>query len=79
MSIYTYKDVNLLTQALCKAKVHRLEDVEIFAFDSNALEQLGLTLDRNNQWVVVRNDGILFVTSGLSTIEFPIERHPAIL
>ena len=75
VSIYTYKDVNLLCSALQKAKVYRLEHVAIYAFDVTCLEELGRTLDRTNQWVVVRNDGVLFVTSGDTSQEISLDRY----
>ena len=78
VSIYTYKDVNLLCQALQKANVHRLERVKIYGFNSQLLEQLGLSLKRNNHWVVVRNDGVIFVTANDVTVEMPVEPRPIV-
>ena len=75
VTIYTYKDVNILCSALQKAKVHRADEVSIYALDASLLDELGRTLDRTNKWVVVRNDGVLFVTAGDISQEINLDRY----
>lgn len=65
--VYTYKDPESLVKEAAGEVIHRAESIEIFSFDPKFLKELGVTLVRDNDWVLIQNDGELMVTCGSET------------
>jgi len=57
--VYTYKNPEVLVQEMRDEKVHRADDVEIYAFDPKFLGELEKHLEKNNRWTLLHQQGHL--------------------
>ena len=73
--VFTHHDPALLKKAARGEKVHKAEEIEIYALDGAFLDALDAATDRNARWTVVHTEGILYVTIGDATWESPVARH----
>lgn len=73
--VYTQHDVELLKRAVRGQKVHRLEEIEVFAVNPGFLAELAALLERSNTWSVSRSDGEIYVAIKDRTINTRLERH----
>jgi uncharacterized protein YaeQ len=55
--VYTYKNVDALVQEIQGNEVHRADTIEIYSFSSKFLEELESTLEKNNSWSVLVQEG----------------------
>ena len=62
--VYTHKKPEQLLEKLRGQRIHRMEELELYALDGAFLEDLAATLGRVNTWSLMRNDGSLFLTVG---------------
>ena len=75
VTIYTHKDPEQLLDAIGRARVHRVEDLEIWSIEPGLLDALGDEISRNNAWSVVLSGGELFVTAGENTHSGSLTAH----
>lgn len=75
VAIYTQHDVELLKKAVRGQKVHRLEEIEVFAVNSGFLAELGGLLERSNTWSLSRTDGEIYLAIKERTLNTRLERH----
>lgn len=75
VSVYTHHDVELLKRAVRGQKVHRLEEIEVFALDPQLLRDLEPLLERSNSWSIARNDGEIYVTAKDKTLTTRLAPH----
>ena len=73
--IYTYKDPEALLRELRSADVHKADTIEIYSLDSSLLKALEGTLEKDNRWSLLRNEGSLHFTMGARTCEGELHRH----
>ena len=69
VKVYTYKNPELLIQDLHAAKIYQPERIELYSFSSSLLEPLEGSLQRDNAWNVIHNEGTLMIQIGDETIE----------
>jgi uncharacterized protein YaeQ len=69
VKVYTYKNPELLIQDLKQHPIHRAQDLEIFAFSSDFLENLSSLLSRESRWSITHNDGSLIVSTTTHTVQ----------
>ncbi len=62
--IYTYKSPEVLVKDIIDNKVHRAENLQIFAFDPKALQVLEKQLQKNNRWSVLHQQGQIDINTG---------------
>lgn len=62
--IYTYKNADVLMKEISEAKIHRSENLKIFAFETKFLEKLEGQLKKNNRWSLLHQQGQLDVDTG---------------
>jgi uncharacterized protein YaeQ len=60
--VYTYKKPEILIKDIISDNVHGAEEIEIYAFEPKFLTQLESSLEKNNRWSVLMQDGQLDVT-----------------
>ena len=72
--IVTQHDPRVLVDRIRGEKIHRKEDVEIFALAPSFLDALASVLDRHMSFTLVRNEGELYVTAGQSSFSIQFER-----
>jgi uncharacterized protein YaeQ len=63
-----------LVQKLQGAKIHRAEDLALYALDPAALAELAGTVERANTWSLLRNDGVLYIEANGCPVSLPIEQ-----
>jgi uncharacterized protein YaeQ len=74
--VFTHHDPRLLTREAESRAIHRVETIEVYAIDSTFLETLAALTDRNVNWTLLRNDGLVYVTAGSETLSTTMTRHP---
>ena len=62
--VYTYKNPQLLVDAVAKSNVYGGDQIQPYALDPNFVSALAETVTRNNAWTLVRTEGELFITIG---------------
>lgn len=73
--IFTYKDPRPLLEDLSANTIHRKSELEIFSFSKGFLGKIIPTLERDNRWSLLVNDGVLTWTCAGSTLEGEILCH----
>lgn len=74
VAIYTHKDPAILVQKLAGERIHRAEEVEIWAVDRELLAALAERLDRRLALDLAVTDRHLFVTLGDATFSGVVTR-----
>lgn len=72
IKVYTHKDPANLEEALMSGDIHRGDEIVLIALAPSFIEGIAGALDRNASWDVLRNDGVLYVTSGDETFQTQI-------
>lgn len=75
VSVFTHHDIELLKKVLRGQKVHRAEEIEVYAVDPAFLDALEKLIDRTNSWTLARNDGEIYVTAKDQTVTTRLVRH----
>ncbi|WP_413584432.1 YaeQ family protein [Bdellovibrio sp. HCB274] len=65
--IFTYKNPEVLLTEIRNGDVHRANELQIFAFNPDFLEDLGKVVEKNNRWSLLVQQGQLDVTVGEQT------------
>lgn len=73
--VYTHRDPGPLKRLLGKTRIHRAEDLRIFALDRPLLAELAQLLERRNKWDLSVSDRTLFVTVGKRTLSGAVTEH----
>jgi uncharacterized protein YaeQ len=74
--VYTHKEPRLLLRAYEGQKIHRAEQVELYAIDRELLAGLVAHLDRRMAMTVSVTDGELFIDVGGDSLQGAVVRHP---
>jgi uncharacterized protein YaeQ len=73
--VYTHRDPVPLLRQLNRTRIHRSEELRIFALDRPLLLELTRVLDRRNRWEIAVSDRTLFVTVGKTTLSGTVTEH----
>ncbi len=76
VSVYTHKDPDQLLDAIGRARIHRVDELEIWSIAPEFLDELAAEVSRNNHWSIVLTGGELFVTCGETTSTGALTAHP---
>ncbi|WP_413574786.1 YaeQ family protein [Bdellovibrio sp. HCB290] len=74
--IFTYKNPEVLLTEIRNNEVHRAEELQIFAFKADFLEELGKVTEKNNRWSLLMQQGQLDVTVGEQTFTSELKSVP---
>ena len=74
--VYTHKDPAQFIARLAGERIHRAEDVEVWAVDRELVSQLAARLDRRMSFSVSVLDRELSVSFDAATLTGTIVRHP---
>ncbi len=74
--IYTYRDPAILLKDM-QEEIYKKDEIEIFAIPPSFLKELGETLDRDNDWELLYNEGELSVQVGEKSAVGELTRHQA--
>lgn len=75
VAVYTHKEPRTLLRQLDGEKIHRAEDVEIYAFDRGLIDGLVELLDRRTTMSLSISDREIYATIGEETVSGAVERH----
>lgn len=62
--VYTYKDPTLIQKEAAQEHIHKADEIDIFSFAPGFLDAVGKTLERENRWSFMVNDGAITLTIG---------------
>ncbi|NUO94306.1 MAG: YaeQ family protein [Gemmatimonadaceae bacterium] len=74
VAVYTHREPRHVLQALAGERIHRAEQVELYAIDRELVAGLVTRLDRRNEWALSVTERHLYLVVGGETIDGPIER-----
>jgi uncharacterized protein YaeQ len=74
VALYTHKEPRILLRGYEGQRIHKAEDIEIYAVDRELLTSLVERLDRRISWMLSVSDGQLFLDVGGSSLGGAIER-----
>lgn len=74
VAVYTWKNPERLVEEIRERKVHRADDLELFALPLEDLEAIAKTLDRVNKWELAVTGGTIYLTIGDASFETSARR-----
>lgn len=74
VAVYTYKNPDLLIKELASEKVHRADELQIFALDPKFLEALEGQLGKKCRWTILHQEGHLDIDTGSQTFSTDMRR-----
>ena len=76
VAIYTHKDPKQFVERLAGERIHRAEDVELWAIDRAFVAQVAARLDRRMSFSLSVADRDLLLSIGSETLTGRVVRHP---
>jgi len=73
--VFTHHDPEILLKQLRGRKIHRQDELEIFALSPHFLDSIASAIDRHTRFALVRNDGELYVTIAGRSLSDRLTRH----
>lgn len=73
--VYTYRDPKDLLEEIVAEAVYQKEKIEFFSLESKFLNTLGETLERDNHWELLHNEGELSIHVKGISCQGEIRRH----
>lgn len=74
--VYTYKNADVLIKDITENKVHRAQDLEIYAFEPGFLQHLEKQLKKNNRWSILHQQGQLDINSDGFSLSTEVRKIP---
>ena len=74
--VYTHREPRHVLQALAGERIHRADQLELYALDRGLVAGLVGHLDRRNEWAVSVTEVHVYVAVAGETIDGPITRFP---
>ena len=78
VAVYTHREPRHVLQALSGERIHRADQLELYAIDRDLIAGLVARLDRRNEWAVSVTERHVYVVVGDETIDGPITRFPLV-
>lgn len=75
VAVYTHRDPRLLLRGYVGERIHRVDDLELYAIDRDLIAALAARLERRTALQVAVTDRHLYVTVGGETLDGAVERH----
>lgn len=72
--VYTHREPRHVLQALAGARIHRADELELYAIDRALIDGLVARLDRRNSWELSVTDRHVYVAVGSETIAGAVTR-----
>jgi uncharacterized protein YaeQ len=73
--VFTHNDVEVLKKSARGSRIHRAEEIEVYALAPAFIDALAALTERSNRWTLARNDAEIYVTVKGETITTRLERH----
>ncbi|MEO8563666.1 MAG: YaeQ family protein, partial [bacterium] len=75
VAVYTHKDPARLLAQLSGERIHKAEQLELYALDRELIAALVARLDRRNAFDLTITERQLYLTIGGETLEGEVERY----
>jgi uncharacterized protein YaeQ len=75
VAVYTHKDPIQLVSRLSGERIHRAEEVELYAVDRRLVAELAARLDRRTAFGLSISEGDLYISIGTDTLTGGVVRH----
>jgi uncharacterized protein YaeQ len=75
VAVYTHKDPALLLRQLTGERIHKAEQLELYALDRGLVSELVARLDRRTAFDLTITERQLYLTLGGATLEGTVVRH----
>ena len=75
VAVYTHRDVDQFLRQLAGKRIHRSDEIPIYAVDGRFVEELAGLIDRRTRLAVTVTEGQVYVTVGDRTLSTQIIRH----
>jgi uncharacterized protein YaeQ len=72
--VYTHREPRHVLQPLAGERIHRADELELYAIDRALIDGLVARLDRRNDWALSVTDRHVYVAVGGETIDGPVAR-----
>jgi uncharacterized protein YaeQ len=72
--VYAHKDAEQWAVRIANAKIHRVEDIQVFAFDRTWIAQIVQRLERRMRWSLSRSEAEIYLTLGEETLQTVLTR-----
>lgn len=72
--VFTYKNPEVLLAEIRGGEVHRASEIQIYAFENSFLETLGKSVEKNNRWSLLMQQGQCDLTIGAETFVSQVKR-----
>lgn len=72
--VYTYKSVDVLLAQMKNDEIHRAQEIQIYAFDTQFLISLEARIEKSNQWSVLLQQGRLDIDINGQVISTEIKK-----
>ena len=76
VAVYTHREPRHVLQALAGQRIHRAEQLELYAIDRELIAGLVERLDRRNEWALSVTERHVYVVAGGETVDGAITRFP---
>ena len=73
--VFTQNDPALLKKAARSKAIHKVEAIEVYALEGELLDALDAATERNARWALVHTEGMLYITSGETSVSGAVTRH----
>lgn len=68
VQVYTYKNPEVLLAEMRSHEIYRKEHIQIFSFEEKFLNQIEATLEKNNRWSILHQQGQLDILTGAGAL-----------
>jgi uncharacterized protein YaeQ len=75
VAVYTHRDVDQFLNQLSGKRIHRAEEIPIYALNRRFVEEFAALLDRRTDLAVTVTEGQLYVTVGATTLNTILAKH----
>jgi uncharacterized protein YaeQ len=75
VTVYTHRDPVTLQRQTAGQRIHRVEEITVFAIDRRLLEQLVPLIDRRTKMEVTVTGGQLYITTGGQALTGEVTEH----
>jgi uncharacterized protein YaeQ len=75
VAVYTHRDVEQFLNQLAGKRIHRAEEIPIYALNRRFVEELAALADRRTTLAITVTEGQIYVTAGSRTLHTAVTAH----
>lgn len=74
VAVYAHRDTAQWALGVAEARIHRAQELEVFAFERGWIAQVVNRLERRMHWSLARSEAEIYLTLGGDTLQTVLER-----